>query len=105
MENLDYDVIIFSAFVLIAFGVFVITSIKEFSKMEQEDYTYDPNETSYGRNAIYNWLASLVVDKAPTPQEKVEIINKAIEDMESEGIQFTEQTKEKLIKEIVEKQK
>lgn len=104
MEILDYDVIIFSVFAAIAFAVFAITSIKEFSKMSKEDYAYDPNERKFGRNAIYDWLASLGVDKAPTKQEKIKIMEKAIADMESGGVHFPDPIKEKLKKEILDKE-
>jgi hypothetical protein len=79
---------------------------KEFSNMEKNGYQYDPNSKKYGRDALFDMMARLFEDEAPTKartkisKKDKEIIYKAmhrtISDMESDGIYFPEEVKEKL---------
>lgn len=97
MENLD--VIIFSSFVGLAFIIFIVTSIKEFSKMSKGEYVYNPEEKKFGRNAIYNLLEKIVSDPATSTKEKValvESVDRVLADMESDGVYFSDEIKERL---------
>lgn len=97
MENID--VIIFSCFVGLAFIVFIVTSVKEFSKMSKKEYVYNPEEKKFGRNAIYNLLEKVVSDPKTNMKEKialVESVDRVLADMHTDGVYFTEEVKEKL---------
>ena len=100
MENLD--VIIFSAIVAVAFVIFIVTCIKEFSKMEKEEYVYNPKQRKFGRDAVYDMVERLFDDTKNTREDKVKLIktlDRTISDMESDGMYFSEEVKEKLEKE------
>ena len=100
MENLD--IIILTTIVSILFVVFIILTYKEISKMEKEGYVYTPNTKRYGRDAIYVLLERLFDDKKKTKSEKANLfktIDRTIADMESDGMYFSEDVKEKLEKE------
>jgi len=60
MENIE--IVILSVVVMIAFVVFIVASIKEFSKMEKEVYKYNPDVKRFGRDGIYYLLESLFED-------------------------------------------
>ena len=104
MENLD--IIILTSIVSTLFIVFGILMYKEFSNMEKNGYQYDPNAKKYGRDALFEIMARLFEDEAPkkarkkTSKKDKEIIYKAmhrtIADMESDGIYFPEEVKDKL---------
>ncbi len=99
MENLE--IIILSTIVTTLFAVFIIGTYREFSKMDKEGYTPNPNEKKYGREALFVLAARLFEDKK-LPKRDKEIIHKAvfrtIADMESDGIYFSEEAKEELRK-------
>jgi len=100
MENLD--IIILTAIVSTLFLVFFILMYKEFSKMEKEEYTYNPNVKRYGRDVIYNLLERLFDDETKSKSQKAKLfktIDRTIADMESDGMYFSEDIKEKLEKE------
>jgi predicted Holliday junction resolvase-like endonuclease len=100
MDNIE--IVILSVVVMIAFLVFIITSIKEFSKMEKEEYTYNPTRKKFGRDAVYDMMERLFDDTKQTKEEKVKLIktlDRTIADMESDGMYFSEEVKEKLEKE------
>ena len=100
MDNIE--IVILSVVVMIAFLVFIITSIKEFSKMEKEEYTYNPTRKKFGRDAVYDMMERLFDDTKQTKEEKVKLIktlDRTIADMESDGRYFSEEVKEKLEKE------
>jgi hypothetical protein len=79
---------------------------KEFSNVEKNGWQYDPNAKKYGRDALFDMMARLFEDETPkkvhtkTSKKEKEIIYKAmhrtISDMESDGIYFPEEVKEKL---------
>jgi Zn-dependent oligopeptidase len=97
MDNIG--IIILSIFVTIAFVVFIVASIKEFSKMEKVAYQY--KKTVYGREAIYNILENLFNDDKLSEKEKknlLKTIDRTISDMESDGIYFPEEIKDELEK-------
>ncbi len=100
MENLD--IIILTTIVSTLFAVFFILMYKEFSKMEREEYTYKPDVKRYGRDGIYNLLERLFDDELQTTSQKVKLfktIDRTISDMESDGMYFSQEIKEKLEKE------
>jgi len=100
MENLD--IIILTTIVSTLFVVFFILTYKEISKMEKEEYTYNPTAKRYGRDAVYVLLERLFDDKKKSKSQKVELfktLDRTIADMESDGMYFSEDIKEKLEKE------
>jgi hypothetical protein len=100
MENLD--IIILTTIVSTLFVVFFILMYKEFSKMEKEEYTYKPDVKRYGRDRVYDLLERLFDDDLTPKSQKVKMfktIDRTIADMESDGMYFSEDIKEKLEKE------
>jgi predicted Holliday junction resolvase-like endonuclease len=100
MDNIE--IVILSVVVMIAFLVFIITSIKEFSKMEKEEYAYNPTRKKFGRDAVYDMMERLFDDTKQTKEEKVKLIktlDRTISDMESDGMYFSDEVKHKLEKE------
>ena len=96
MENLD--IIILTTIVSTLFIVFGILMYKEFSNMEKNGYRYDPNAKKYGRDALFDIMARLFEDEAPKEEKKkiYKAMYRTISDMESDGIYFPEEVKEKL---------
>ena len=104
MENLD--IIILTSVVSTLFIVFGILMYREFSNIEKNGYQYDPNAKKYGRDALFDMMARLFEDEHVTKARKKiskkdkEIVYKAvartISDMESDGMYFPEEVKEKL---------
>jgi hypothetical protein len=99
MENLD--IILLTAVVAVAFLVFIITTLKEFTKMETEVYTDLKSKPSYGRDALYDLLQKLFDDETIPKTDKKKVlktIGRTMADMESDGLYFPEEIKEKLAK-------
>ena len=99
MENLD--IILLTAVVAVAFLVFIITNLKEFTKMETETYTDLKSKPSYGRDALYDLLQKLFDDESIPKTDKKKVlktIGRTMADMESDGLYFPEEIKEKLAK-------
>jgi hypothetical protein len=104
MENLD--IIILTSIVSTLFIVFGILMYKELSDVDKNGWKYDPNAKKYGREALFEIMARLFEDEAPKKartkisKKDKEIIYKAmhrtISDMESDGMYFPEEVKEKL---------
>jgi hypothetical protein len=100
MENID--IIILTSIVAIAFLFFIITSIREFIKMESNEYHYNPNQKKYGRDALFDLLEKLFNDDNISKDSKKEIIKtleRNISDMETGGIHFSDEVIEKIQKE------
>jgi hypothetical protein len=100
MENLE--IIVLTTIVSTLFLVFFILMYKEFSKMEKEEYTYKSNVKRYGRDGLYDLLERLFDDDLTPKSQKVKMfktIDRTIADMESDGMYFPEEIKEKLEKE------
>lgn len=100
MENLD--VLILSAFAATGFVIFIVGCFREFTKMEKEEYRPSTSNKKFGRDAVYDLLEGLFDDKSTTKKEKVKLlktIDRTISDMESDGMYFSEDVKEKLEKE------
>ena len=99
MENLD--IILLTVVVAVAFIVFIVTTLKEFTKMETETYTDVKSKPSYGRDALYDLLQKLFDDESiPKTDKKMALktIGRTMADMESDGLYFPEEIKEKLAK-------
>lgn len=99
MENLD--IILLTVVVAVAFLVFIITSVKEFTKMETETYTDLKSKPSYGRDALFDLLQKLFDDESIPKTDKktvLKTIGRTMADMESDGLYFPEEIKEKLAK-------
>ena len=96
MENLD--IIILTSIVSTMFIVFGILMYKEFSNMEKNGYQYDPTAKKYGRDALFEIMAKLFEDEAPKEEKKViyKAVKRTISDMESDGVYFSEEIKDKL---------
>ena len=100
MENLD--VIILSAFAATGFIIFIIGCFREFAKMEKEEYRPSTTNKKFGRDAIYDLMERMFDDTNQTKEDKVKLIktlDRTIADMESDGLYFSEEVKEKLEKE------
>jgi hypothetical protein len=99
MGNLD--IILLTAVVAVAFIVFIVTTLKEFTKMETETYTDVKSKPSYGRDALYDLLQKLFDDESIPKTDKktvLKTIGRTMADMESDGLYFPEEIKEKLAK-------
>ncbi len=100
MENLD--VILLSAFVATGFIIFIVGCFREFSKMEKEEYKPSTTSKKFGRDAVYDLMERMFADTKQTKEEKVKLIktlDRTISDMESDGMYFSEEVKQKLEKE------
>ena len=79
---------------------------KEFSNVDKNGWKYDPNAKKYGRDALFDMMARLFEDedtsktrkKISKKEKKIirEAMRVTISDMESDGIYFPEDIKEKL---------
>jgi Zn-dependent oligopeptidase len=97
MDNIE--IVILSVIVMIAFLFFIITTIKEISKMGKEPYQY--KKPVFGRDALYNILENLFNDKSLSETEKkslLKTIDRTISDMESDGMYFPDEIKDELEK-------
>jgi hypothetical protein len=96
MENLD--IIILTTIISTLFVVFGILMYKEFSSMEKNGYQYDPNAKKYGRDALFVMMQRLFEEDVPVKDKKViyKAVNRTISDMESDGMYFPEDVREKL---------
>lgn len=96
MENID--IIILTSLVVIAFAIFIITSIKEFIKMEDNEYEFEKS-TGPTRAALFNVLSSLFEDDnipEETKEKYKNTIKRTISDMHTDGMYFDKKTKSKL---------
>jgi hypothetical protein len=74
--------------------------------MESETYTYDKNKTNYGRDALFDMLQKAFEDETVPQKERkalLQTIDKSMADMETDGIYFSEEIKEKLKLKLAEK--
>jgi hypothetical protein len=97
MDNIE--IVILSIVVMVAFLIFIITTFKEISKMEKEPYQY--KKPVFGRDALFYILENFFNDKSLSETEKksmLRTIDRTISDMESDGMYFPEEIKDKLEK-------
>ncbi len=88
MENLD--VIILTLAVAIAFGIFIITSLKEISKMADEPYKFE-KPSGFTRGALFDALSSLFDDDEISVKNRKKFkatLERTISDMETDGMYF-----------------
>jgi hypothetical protein len=100
MEN--FDVIILSVVTAIGFVIFVVGCFREFAKMANEEYRPSTSNKKFGRDAVYDIVERLFDDSKQTKEDKLKLIktlDKTISDMESDGMYFSDEVKEKLEKE------
>lgn len=67
--------------------------------MGDEEYVYDPKQRKFGRDKIFDMVEKMFDDKTVTKEEKVKLIktlDRTIADMESDGLYFSKEVKEKL---------
>lgn len=98
MENID--IIILTSLVVIAFVIFITTSIKEFIKMEEDEYEFEKS-TGPTRTALFNVLSSFFDDDNISEDVKERYkstIKRTISDMHTDGMYFDKKTKKKLRK-------
>ena len=86
MENLD--VILLTLSVVVCFAIFIVTSLKEFSRMKEEPYKF---EKAYGftRAALFNVLSSIFEEENFSKKQKKKnkkTIERSISDMETDGV-------------------
>lgn len=97
MENLD--ILILTSVVATLFAVFIITMWRELNAVSNRPPDYS---TERGPRAdMINFVGNLFDDKSIPKKEKkmiVKAINRTIADMESDGLYFPEEVKEKLKK-------
>ena len=100
MKNLD--VLILSAFAATGFVIFIVGCFREFAKMEKEEYKPSTGNKKFGRDAVYDLMERMFDDTKQTKKDKIKLIktlDRTISDMESDGMYFSEEVKEKLEKE------
>jgi Zn-dependent oligopeptidase len=95
----NIEIVILSIVVMVAFLIFIITTFKEISKMEKEPYQY--KKPVFGRDALFYILENFFNDKSLSETDKkslLKTIDRTISDMESDGMYFPEEIKDKLEK-------
>lgn len=100
MEN--FDVIILSVVAAIGFVIFVVGCFREFAKMANEEYRPSTSNKKFGRDAIYDMVERLFDETQKSNKDKIQLLKKidrTISDMESDGMYFSDEVKEKLEKE------
>lgn len=88
MENLD--VIILSGLVVIAFVVFIITSLKEIVGKKDDPYEYE-KPTGFTRTALFDALSSLFDEDEISEKRREKFktnLQRTISDMETDGMYF-----------------
>lgn len=97
MENLE--IIILSSIVTTLFAVFIIASYRELSKTESEMKSKPSEETGPRANMI-KFVGRLFDESPPSnPRIKVAVyksVKRTIADMESDGVYFPKEVKDKL---------
>jgi len=88
MENVD--VILLTIVVVVSFVVFIVTSLKEFNRMEEEPYEYE-KATGPTRAALFNALSDLFEENEIPKKSRDKLkrtITRTISDMHSDGVRF-----------------
>jgi hypothetical protein len=97
MENLD--ILILTSIVATLFAVFIITMWRELNAVSKRPPDYSSERGP--RADMINFVGNLFDDKSIPKKEKkmiVKAMNRTISDMESDGLYFPEEVKEKLNK-------
>ncbi|MCH6201914.1 hypothetical protein MMU07_20210 [Aquiflexum sp. LQ15W] len=93
MENLD--IIILTVLVVVSFVIFIVTSVKEITHMEQKPYEFE-KASGFTRAALFNVLSSFFEDDEipeKTKEKFKSTIKRTISDMETDGMYFDEKGK------------
>jgi hypothetical protein len=93
MENID--IIILTALVVVSFLIFIVTSIKEFTKMEDKPYKYE-KASGFTRAVLFNVLSAFFDDEEIPEKSREKLkstLKRTISDMEMDGLYFNEQAK------------
>ncbi|ERM81412.1 hypothetical protein P872_09335 [Rhodonellum psychrophilum GCM71 = DSM 17998] len=88
MENLD--IFILTLVVVVAFVIFIISTVKELSQMKHEPYQTE-KESGYSRAALFKVLGALFEDDKIPKKHRVKFKNtlqSTMSDMESNGVYF-----------------
>jgi hypothetical protein len=88
MENID--VIILTSLVIIAFVIFIISTLKEINRMAKEPYEFE-KATGFSRPALFNVLTALFEDDEMQEADKERFRNtlkRSISDMHTDGVYF-----------------
>lgn len=88
MENLD--IIILTSVVIISFVIFIISSMKEINRMEEEPYEFE-KATGFSRPALFNVLRALFEEDDMEEEDKERFRNtlkRSISDMHTDGVHF-----------------
>jgi hypothetical protein len=88
MENLD--IIILTTLVIISFVIFIISTLKEIKRMEEEPYKFE-KATGFSRPALFNVLRGLFEDDDIKEEDKEKFRNtlkRSISDMHTDGVYF-----------------
>lgn len=97
MENLD--IIILTSVISTLFVVFFVLMYRELAEVEKNGWKSDPNAKKYGREALFVLMQRLFDEDAVPKKEKKTIykaVKRTMSDMESDGIYFPEEVKEKM---------
>jgi hypothetical protein len=97
MQHLD--IIVLTTILSTLFAVFGILMYKEFSSMEKNGYEYNPSAKKYGREALFVVMQRLFDEESIPKKEKKKMykaVTRTISDMESNGMYFPDDVKEKL---------
>lgn len=98
MENLD--VIILTLVVVVSFVVFIVTSVQEFNRMEEEPWKYE-EASGPTRAALFNALSSLLDEEGNTEKKRNRSkgpLKRTISDMDTDGVHFDEKPKKNMEK-------
>lgn len=85
-----------TSIIVTLFTIFGITMYREFSRMEKNDYQYNPNEKKYGRDALFELAIKLfeeneIVVRTSKKENKYRPTHKNVADMETDGVYFQEE--------------
>ena len=97
MENLD--IIILTSVVSTLFLVFFILMFRELKDVDKNGWKYDPTAKKYGREALFVLMQRLFEDEVTPKKEKKKVYKamyRTMADMESDGIYFPEEVKERM---------
>lgn len=97
MENLD--IIILTSVISTLFVVFFVLMYRELADAEKNGWKSDPNAKKYGREALFVLMQRLFEDEVTPKKEKKSVyraMHRTMADMESDGIYFPEEVKERM---------
>ena len=99
MENLD--VYILTSIIATAFVVFMVATYREFVYMSKNPHSYQTRRDGGPRAELVNFMGRLFDEKKISKKEKKVVYKAMIQtmaDMESDGVRFSDEVREELIK-------